>query len=148
MDAIDNDKTVRMTKKTVSPLQNPLHDTVLFTDDYHVRAKGENHSTYEYITYIGNGIYINIYQSKVNELSVQGCTQWLSQNPIKVGYITSAQSSESYSNIHKPIFFNNVDVQYLPNNVDIQPKLTYQARTRNSYVMDMMKANTKYSIKQ
>ena len=147
MDAIDNIKTVRMTKKTTSPLQNPLYNTVLFTDDYHVRARDENHNTYEYIICIGNGIYINIYQSKVSELSVQGCTQWLSQNPIKVGYITSAQSSESYSNIHKPIFFNNVDVQYLPNNVDIQPELTYQVRTRNSYVMDMMKANTKYSIK-
>ena len=147
MDAIDNTKTVRMTKKTTSPLQNPLYNTVLFTDDYHVRASGENHSTYEYITCIGNGIYINIYQSKVKELSVQGCTQWLSQNPIKVGYITSTQSSESYSNIHKPIFFNNVDVQYLPNNVDIQPELTYQVRTRNSYVLDMMKANTKYSVK-
>ena len=146
MDAIDNTKTVRMTKKNVSPLQNPLYDTALFTDDYHVRARDENHGTYEYIGCIGNGIYINIYQSKVNELSVQGCTQWLSHNPIKVGYITSAQSSESYSNIHKPIFFNDVDVQYLPNNVGIQPQLTLQARTRNSYVMDMMKANTKYSI--
>jgi hypothetical protein len=147
MDAIDNNKTVRLAKKTTSPLQNPLYNTVLFTDDYHVRASGENHGTYEYITCIGNGIYINIYQSKVNELSVQGCTQWLSQNPIKVGYITSTQSSESYSNIHKPIFFNDVNVQYLPNNVDIQPELTYQVRTRNSYVMDMMKANTKYSVK-
>lgn len=147
MDAIDNIKTVRMTKKNVSPLQNPLYDTVLFTDDYHVRARDENHGTYEYIGCIGNGIYINIYQSKVNELSVKGCTQWLTQNPIKVGYITSAQSSESYSNIHKPIFFNDVDVQFLPHNLDIQPQLTLQARTRNSYVMDMMEANTKYSIK-
>lgn len=145
MDAIDNNKTVRMTKKTVSPLQNSLYNTPLFTDDYRVRAGDESHNTYEYITCIGNGIYINIYQSKVNELNVQGCTQWLSQNPIKVGYITSAQSSESYSNIHKPIFFNNVDVQFLPNNVDVQPKLTYQARTRNSYVMDMMKPNTIYT---
>lgn len=147
MDVIDNTKTVRMTKKTTSPLQNALYDTVLFTDDYHVRARDENHATYEYITGIGNSIYINIYQSKVDELSVQGCTQWLSQNPIKVGYISSAQSSESYSNIHKPIFFNNVNVQFLPYNLDIQPQLTLQARTRNSYVMDMMKANTKYSIK-
>ena len=147
MDAIDNIKTVRMTKKTTSPLQNPLYDTVLFTDDYHVRAKDENHNTYEYITCIGNGIYINIYQSKVNELSVKGCTQWLSHNPIKVGYITSTQSSESYSNIHKPIFFNNVDVQFLPNNVGIQPELTLQARTRNSYVIDMMKPNTTYTMK-
>ena len=147
MDAIDNSKTVRMTKKNTSPLQNPLYDTVLFTDDYHVRARDENHGTYEYIGCIGNGIYINIYQSKVNELSVKGCTQWLSHNPIKVGYITSAQSSESYSNIHKPIFFNNVDVQYLPNNVGIQPELTLQARTGNSYVMDMMKANTNYTMK-
>ena len=147
MDAIDNSKTVRMTKKTVSPLQNPLYNTPLFTDDYHVRAGSESHNTYEYITCIGNAIYINIYQSKVKELSVQGCTQWLSQNPIKVGYITSVQSSESYSNIHKPIFFNNVDVQFLPNNVDIQPELTYQARTRNSYVLDMAKSNTRYTIK-
>ena len=147
MDAIDNTTTVRMTKKTTSPLQNPLYDTVLFTDDYHVRARDESHSTYEYITCIGNGIYINIYQSKVNELSVEGCTQWLSQNPIKVGYITSGQSSESYSNIHKPIFFNDVNVKFLNNNIDIQPELTYQVRTRNSYVMDMMKPNTTYTSK-
>ena len=45
-----------------------------------------------------------------------------------------------YSNIQKPIFFNDVKVQFMNDNVDIQPTLTFQSRSRNSYVMDMMKA--------
>ena len=91
-------------------------------------------------------IYLRIKKDKCDS-SWDGFIKWLSQNPTKISYLTNQQSSESYSNIHKPIFFNNVDVQFLPQNLDIQPSLTLQARTKNSYVMDMMKANTKYSIK-
>ena len=146
-EAVADSERIRMVK-TTSPLTNTINSSPIFTDGYYVRLAGvETDKSYEYIYYSGTSMYINIKQKNVETLDTIGCTQWLSQNPIKVGYITSAQSSESYSNIHKPIFFNNVDVLFLPHNLYIQPQLTLQARTRNSYVMDMMKANTKYSIK-
>lgn len=72
--------------------------------------------------------------------------QWLSQNPVKVGYLTT-NSASLYTNIQKPIFFDKVNIQFMNNNMDIQPSLTLQARSRNSYVMDMMKPNTRYTLK-
>lgn len=106
----------------------------------------DSHGQYEYVSVINEGLYLQIYKNKLLQDSVSGFKQWLSQHPVKVGYLTN-QSNTTYSNIHKPIFFNNANVQYLPNNVDIQPTLTLQSRSRNSYVMDMMKANTKYTLK-
>lgn len=115
-------------------------NTIETTNTYNFDAEGLIGSS------ASSTIYLRIKKDKCDG-SWDGFVQWLSQNPIKISYLTNQQSSESYSNIHKPIFFNNVDVQFLPQNLDIQPKLTLQARTKNSYVMDMMKANTKYSIK-
>ena len=127
-------------------LQDSISDSPIFTNNYNVRYyPTEIHGDYSYISQIGNTTYINLLKN--GDFNDTVGRQWLSQNPIKVGYISTNQSSESYSNIHKPIFFNNVDVLFLPNNLGIQPELTYQVRTRNSYVLDMMKANTKYSIK-
>jgi hypothetical protein len=139
-------KTIRF--RTDSAIHDIVNTSPIITNDYHVRKYGlDSHGDFEYITNIEKTQYVNIKQNKLNSLDVDGFVQWLLQNPIKVGYISSIQSSESYSNIHKPIFFNDVNVQFLPQNLDIQPQLTLQARTRNSYVMDMMKADTTYTMK-
>lgn len=118
---------------------------IVWVDNLDFISKNMDGEGYDGIT--SNFCYIMIDENKLSEDTIDGFKQWLSQNPVKASYLTNKQSSESYSNIHKPIFFNNVDVQFLPQNVDIQPQLTLQARTKNSYVMDMMKANTKYSLK-
>ena len=106
----------------------------------------DSHGQYEYVSVINEGLYLQIYKNKLLQDSVSGFKQWLSQHPVKVGYLTN-QSNTTYSNILKPIFFNNVKVQFMNDNVDIQPTLTLQSRSRNSYVMDMMNANTRYTLK-
>ena len=95
---------------------------------------------------LGN-LRVSVKKSRLDEVSSTGFKRYVSLNPFKIGYISTAQSATSYSNILKPIFFNNVDIQFMNNNIDIQPSLTLQARSRNSYVMDMMKANTRYTLK-
>ena len=92
-------------------------------------------------------IQIRVTRDKLDTQDINGFKRWLSQHPIKVGYISTTQSATTYSNILKPIFFNDVKVQFMNDNVDIQPTLTLQSRSRNSYVMDMMKANTRYTLK-
>lgn len=93
-----------------------------------------------------NQFQLQIKTSRLTSDSVESLKQWLSLNPFKIGYLTT-NSASLYSNIQKPIFFNNVDIQFMNNNIDIQPSLTLQARSRNSYVMDMMKPNTLYTSK-
>lgn len=137
------DKTYRMQGTFQSDCYN---NSPIFTDGYHVRHyPTDSHGDYEYIALINNFIYINILKDGTYNDAIG--RQWLSQHPIKVGYISTAQSSTTYSNILKPIFFNNVNVQFMNNNIDIQPTLILQARSTNSYVIDMMKPNTLYTSK-
>ena len=65
-----------------------------------------------------NQFQLQIKTSRLTSDSVDGLKQWLSQNPLKVGYL-STNSASLYSNILKPIFFNNVKVQFMNDNVDI-----------------------------
>ena len=95
---------------------------------------------------VNGHIQIRVAKDKLDTQDINGFKRWLSQHPMKVGYLTN-QTSTTYSNILKPIFFNDVKVQFMNDNVDIQPTLTLQSRSRNSYVMDMMKANTTYTLK-
>ena len=124
-----------------------VENSPIFTNDYNVRHyPTDTHGDYQYIALIGTKVYINIAKNEVSELTTDGCRRWLEQNPIKIGILTT-NSASLYSNIQKPIFFNDVKVQFMNDNVDIQPTLTLQAGSRNSYVMDMMKANTRYTLK-
>lgn len=137
------DKTYRMQGTFQSDCYD---DSPIFTDGYHVRHyPTDSHGEYEYIALIGNFIYINILKDGAYNDTIG--RQWLSQHPIKVGYISTAQSATSYSNISKPIFFKNVKVQFMNDNVDIQPTLTLQARSTNSYVLDNIKPSTQYTSK-
>ena len=72
----------------------------------------------------GDSVMFALNKYSTNVTNLQEFTQWLGLNSSTLGFLTKDQSSESYSNIHKPIFFNNVNVQFLPQNVDIQPSLT------------------------
>ena len=143
----NNTFTTRYRTKSASSLPI-VYNTHLFSNDFPIRYFNiDAHQDYEYISNMEYGQYVNVRRDKLEADTPEAFSKWLQHNPIEVGYITWKQSSESYSNIHKPIFFNNVNVQFLPHNVDIQPELTYQVRTRNSYVMDMMKPNTTYTMK-
>ena len=125
-----------------------VYNTHLFSDDFHVRHFNiDAHQDYEYISNMEYGQYVCLHRDKLESDTVESFKKWLAHNPITVGYISYQKSSDSYSNIHKPIFFNNVNVKFLENNINIQPQLTLQARTMNSYIMDMMKPNTTYTMK-
>lgn len=144
-----SDRHIRATTSgVITPYPDAIENSPIFSQKYHVRHyPTDSHGDYQYIALISSGVYINIPKNEVSALTTSGCREWLSLNPIKIGYITTAQSATSYSNILKPIFFNNVNVQFMNNNIDIQPILTLQARSRNSYVMHMMKPNTLYTSK-
>ena len=143
----NNTFTTRYRTKSASSLPI-VYNTHLFSNDFPIRYFNvDAHKDYEYISNMEYGQYVNVRRDKLEADTPEAFSKWLQHNPIEVGYITWEQSSESYSNIHKPIFFNNVNVQFLPYNLDIQPQLTFQARTRNSYVLDMAKPNTRYTVK-
>lgn len=71
---------------------------------------------------------------------------WLSQNPITVWYQTATHQDSTQ--VKQPIFFKDGHIQ-LSSGADnsLIPTLDYQAKTSNSYVMDLMKTNTKYTMK-
>ena len=71
---------------------------------------------------------------------------YLSQNPVTVWYQTATTLDSTQ--VKQPIFFKDGHVQ-LSSGVDnsLVPTLDYQAKTSNSYVMDLMKTNTKYTMK-
>ena len=130
---------------TICP--NVVENSPIIVDNVKERVYGvDTHGDYEYISFIGQGLYYQIYKDKLQQNTVDEFRKWLSQNPLKIGYL-STDSASLYSNIQKPIFFNNVNVQFMNNNIDVQPTLTLQARSRNSYIMDMMKPNTLYTSK-
>lgn len=72
--------------------------------------------------------------------------QYLSQNPITVWYQTATALDST--NVKQPIFFKDGHIQ-LSSGADnsLIPTLDYQAKTKNSYVMDLMKPNTQYTMK-
>lgn len=96
----------------------------------------------------GNGlnIWLNILNSKIGGNTVEKFKQYLSQNPLTVWYQTTTHQDSTQ--VKQPIFFKDGHIQ-LSSGVDnsLIPTLDYQAKTSNSYVMDLMKTNTKYTMK-
>lgn len=89
-----------------------------------------------------NWIYITVKSATdVNELK-----QYLSQNPMTVWYQTATHQDSTQ--VKQPIFFKDGHIQ-LSSGADhsLIPTLDYQAKTSNSYVMDLMKTNTRYTMK-
>ena len=79
-------------------------------------------------------------------MTVEEAKTFLSQNPITVWYQTATHQGSTQ--VKQPIFFADGHVQ-LSSGTDnsLIPTLDYQAKTSNSYVMDLMKANTRYTMK-
>ena len=96
----------------------------------------------EGVSIYGDSIFVGSPQiSTIGELRT-----WLSQNPITVWYQTTTTLDSTQ--VKQPIFFKDGHIQ-LSSGVDnsLFPTLNYQAKTSNSYVMDLMKTNTKYTMK-
>ena len=79
-------------------------------------------------------------------MTVEEAKTFLSQNPITVWYQTT--NHKDSTQVKQPIFFKDGHIQ-LSSGADnsLIPTLDYQAKTSNSYVMDLMKTNTKYTMK-
>lgn len=71
---------------------------------------------------------------------------YLSQNPITVWYQTT--NHKDSTQVKQPIFFKDGHIiQSSGADHSLIPTLDYQAKTSNSYVMDLMKTNTRYTMK-
>ena len=94
----------------------------------------------------GTQLYLRVLKSKLPTTDVNGLKQYLQQNPITVWYRTA--NHKDSTQVKQPIFFKDGHIQ-LSSGVDnsLIPTLDYQAKTSNSYVMDLMKTNTKYTMK-
>ncbi|MDY4815879.1 MAG: hypothetical protein SO274_09840, partial [Turicibacter bilis] len=91
-------------------------------------------------------IFVRVKTEKLPTNDVAGFKQWLSQNPIEVSYMLS--SNKDSTQVKQPIFFKDGHiVQSSGAENSLIPTLDYQAKTSNSYVMDLMKTNTKYTMK-
>lgn len=90
--------------------------------------------------------FIEIKRSKLSTVDVNGFKQWLQQNPVTVWHQT--QTHQDSTKVKQPIFFKDGHIiQSSWADHSLIPTLDYQAKTSNSYVMDLMKANTRYTMK-
>lgn len=94
----------------------------------------------------------NTVVSNINEFK-----NWLSQNPITVQYPLVAPISKvvdvSITNqkdqaINSLNAFENGYIQLLSGRNELFPDMTYEVPTKNSYHVDMLKANTEYTMKR
>ena len=94
----------------------------------------------------GKNVWVNILNSRLASLDVNGFKQYLQQNPMTVWYQT--ETHKDSTQVKQPIFFKDGHViQSSGADSSLIPTLDYQAKTSNSYVMDLMKANTRYTMK-
>ena len=129
-------------------VENLMKNTTPFSNFFQGKVYGENASSDDERIMVGGSyhIHINILKSRLDSNEVAGFKQWLSQNPITVWYQTATTLDSTQ--VKQPIFFKDGHIQ-LSSGVDnsLIPTLDYQAKTSNSYVMDLMKANTRYTMK-
>ena len=91
-------------------------------------------------------VYIRINKDKLTSLDANGFKQYLQQNPITLYYQT--QTHQDSTQVKQPIFFKDGHIiQSSGADNSLIPTLDYQAKTSNSYMMDLMKTNTKYTMK-
>lgn len=78
--------------------------------------------------------------------TIEALKQYLSQNPLTVWYQTRTHLDSTQ--VKQPIFFKDGHInQSSRTDNSLIPTLDYQAKTSNSYVMDLMKTNTRYTMK-
>ena len=119
----------------------PIIDNSLFT------PKDNSNSTANAVWYGGNvgakngNIVFNVLDKTLEQFK-----QYLSQNPITVWYQTATHQDSTQ--VKQPIFFKDGHIiQSSGADNSLIPALDYQAKTSNSYVMDLMKTNTRYTMK-
>ena len=96
--------------------------------------------------YYDSVLVFRIHHSKLPSLSNEGFEQFLSQNPITVWYQTATHQESTQ--VKQPIFFADGHIiQSSGADNSLIPTLDYQVKTSNSYVMDLMKTNTRYTMK-
>ena len=90
-------------------------------------------------------LYLNLDNSR-GITTVSKLKEYLSQNPITIWYQT--QNHQDSTQVKQPIFFKDGHIQLSSGAENsLVPTLDYQAKTSNSYVMDLMKPNTIYTMK-
>ena len=91
-------------------------------------------------------VIMKIDKKLINEPTDISLKQYLQQNPITVWYQTT--NHKDSTQVKQPIFFKDGHIQ-LSSGADnsLIPTLDYQAKTSNSYVMDLMKTGTTYTMK-
>lgn len=97
----------------------------------------------ERIACTGHTVYIRILKSKVS--SLDEFKAWLQQNPVTVWYQTTTTQDNS---IREMLSFANGHLQVSSEAENsLLPTVQYEIPTKNSYHMDLMKANTTYTMK-
>lgn len=117
-------------KYTIAPSHLTVQDY-----DYAISGYRETHTQYD-----ENWLYIAIKECT----SKQMLLDYLSQNPITVWYQTTTSQANS---ITEMLSFSNGHIQLSSEEGSLIPSLDYEVPTSNSYHMDLMKANTIYTMK-
>lgn len=91
-----------------------------------------------------NSIHVRVLNNNLPTQDVNGLKQYLSQNPITVWYQTTTSKENSITEV---LSFSNGHIQLSSEEGSLIPSLNYEVPTSNSYHMDLMKANSVYTMK-
>ena len=78
------------------------------------------------------------------KMSKEEASQYLSENPITVWYQTTTSKENSITEV---LSFSNGHIQLSSEEGSLIPSLDYEVPTSNSYHMDLMKTNTRHTMK-
>ena len=93
----------------------------------------------------GKNIWVNILNSRLVSLDVNGFKAFLRENPITVWYQTTTHKDSTQ--VKQPLSFSNGHIQLSSEEGSLIPSLDYEIPTSNSYHMDLMKTDTNYTVK-
>ena len=101
-------------------------------------------------------VSISIMKAKLPSSDIDGFKQWLSQNPITIQYQLATESIKTVDlsildQDNQPVTqlnsFANGYIQVSSQEGTLIPTTEYEVPTSNSYYVDLMKANTQYTMK-
>ena len=143
-DGADNGLT--NTYRIVLALPNAMDYRTLNDGGYDNLTPGTSSVDTKNIQISGGRLYIRIPKKDLLVASVDGAKEYLRQNPLTVWYQTTTILDSTQ--VKEPIFFEDGHIQ-LSSEAENSSILTldYQAKTSISYMMDLMKTNTKYTMK-
>lgn len=118
-----------------------------FCDTFKFVARGSsNHQQEECVTSANTNNSLSLFTNNASLSSVEKLKTHLQSNPITIWYQT--MSHQDSTQVKQPIFFKEGHIiQSSGADHSLIPTLDYQAKTSNSYVMDLMKTNTRYTMK-